>query len=102
MSRSFAGWKAVGRNLQEIAAGHAIELNAGQRASLVAIAERLPGNGVLIADEVGLGKTRIAAAVARGVIDAGGRVAIIVPPVLGYQWREELQRKAHILSLIHI
>lgn len=96
MSRSFAGWEAVGRNLQEIAAGHAIELNAGQRASLVAIAERLPGNGVLIADEVGLGKTRIAAAVARGVIDAGGRVAIIVPPVLGYQWREELQRKAHI------
>jgi len=38
-----------------------------------------------------MGKTRIAAAVARAVIAAGGRVAILVPPGLGYQWSDELQ-----------
>ena len=38
----------------------------------------------VIADEVGMGKTRIAVEVARSVIEAGGRVAILVPPGLGY------------------
>ena len=66
------------------------QLNAGQGASLHAIGERLPRNGVIIADEVGMGKTRIAVGVARSVIDCGGRVAILVPPGLGYQWRDEL------------
>lgn len=67
----------------------------GQRASLKAIAERLPNNGIIIADEVGMGKTRIAALVTKAVIDAEGRVAILVPPGLGYQWSDEL-RKSHV------
>ena len=46
---------------------------------------------MIIADEVGMGKTRIAAVVARAVTEAGGRVAILVPPGLGYQWQEELR-----------
>jgi hypothetical protein len=41
---------------------------------------------------VDMGKTRIAVAVARAVVEAGGRVAILVPPGLGYQWQDELQR----------
>lgn len=38
-------------------------LDDGQRASLMWMAERLPQTGVVLADEVGTGKTRIACAV---------------------------------------
>ena len=92
-----AGFSRVGRvcsylrELAETPDANEWKLNKGQRASMHAIAERLPNNGVLIADEVGMGKTRIAVAVARSVISAGGRVAILVPPGLGHQWqRDEL------------
>ncbi len=91
MSQGFKGWNAVAKNLTQIVDGNAIELNDGQRDSLRALAKRLPRNGVIIADEVGMGKTRIAAAVANSVIAAGGRVAILVPPGLGYQWGDELR-----------
>lgn len=91
MSRTFAGWSVVADELRKLVQPQVIEIDAGQRASLLALAERLPQNGVIIADEVGMGKTRIAAAAARAVIAAGGRVAILVPPGLGYQWRDELK-----------
>ena len=106
MNNTFKGWQEVSSKLHTFAAEQqAIEqahmqgpeknpkprLNAGQRASLKALADRLPKNGVLIADEVGMGKTRIAVETARAVIESGGRVAILVPPGLGYQWREELK-----------
>jgi hypothetical protein len=68
-----------------------VRLNPGQRDSVRAIASRIPHNGVLIADEVGMGKTRIAVEVARCVAESGGRVAILVPPGLGYQWQAELR-----------
>lgn len=90
MSQGFKGWIEVAKNLTEIADGNAIGLNDGQRDSLRVLATRLQCNGVIIADEVGMGKTRIAAAVANSVIAAGGRVAILVPPGLGYQWGDEL------------
>ena len=101
MNDPFKGWDTVAHHLKAYAAEqHALEvdqtlgdsrLNAGQQASLLALAERLPNNGVIIADEVGMGKTRIAVEVARAVIASGGRVAILVPPGLGYQWRDELR-----------
>ena len=69
----------------------ATHLNEGQRASLHGIASRILKNGVVIADEVGMGKTRIAVELARCVIESGGRVAILVPPGLGYQWQAELR-----------
>lgn len=99
MKSSFGGWNDVADQLHRLAATDEIELNAGQRASLRALAARLPENGVLIADEVGLGKTRIAAAVAAATVKAGGRVAIVVPPGLGYQWRDELVHKAGIADV---
>lgn len=98
MSQEFKGWKTVSENLRVLAEGSAIELNEGQRRSLHALAERIPKNGVLLADEVGMGKTRIACAFAKSVIDAGGRVAVLVPPGLGFQWREELHRRAAIVA----
>lgn len=91
MNQQFGGWNKVAERLREIADSRAIDLNDGQVASLREIAKRLPNNGVIIADEVGMGKTRIAASVANAVIAAGGRVAILVPPGLGYQWGDELR-----------
>lgn len=92
MRQNFGGWDAVARELENIVAVSAASswLNDGQRASLRRIARRLPTNGMLIADEVGMGKTRIATAVARAVIQSGGRVAILVPPGLPFQWKAEL------------
>ncbi|WP_027779933.1 helicase-related protein [Paraburkholderia caledonica] len=102
MKVPFKGWSAVKAHLLEYAdtlremevngeAGGLWQLNRGQRASLRAIARALPDNGIIVADEVGMGKTRIAVTVARSVIECGGRVAIVVPPGLGFQWRAELQ-----------
>jgi Helicase conserved C-terminal domain len=101
MNQMFQGWEAVAEQLRQQAEAQeqlalkkgedATRLNQGQRASLRAIAARILTNGVVIADEVGMGKTRIAVEVARCVIDNGGRVAMLVPPGLGYQWHAELR-----------
>jgi hypothetical protein len=93
MHETFKGWTEVASHLRARVSQDDGGLNAGQRASLIALADRLPWHGVLIADEVGMGKTRIAAAVAAATVRAGGRVAVVVPPGLGYQWRDELIRQ---------
>lgn len=90
MKQQFRGWPAVIAKLRELAAA-APNLNEGQRASLMAVAERIASHGLLIADEVGLGKTRIAAALAHSVMACGGRVAVLIPPGLGYQWQAEFR-----------
>lgn len=98
MNQQFQGWQVVADKLLELvrqqdpSTNPSPWLNQGQCASVRALAKRLPGNGVIVADEVGMGKTRIAVAIIRAVVAAGGRVAVVVPPVLGYQWQEELTR----------
>jgi superfamily II DNA or RNA helicase len=90
--RTFKGWSAVAACLETRAAtAEAKRLNDGQRATLRAIANRIDKNSVLVADEVGMGKTRIAVEVAQCVTECDGRVAILVPPGLGYQWQAELR-----------
>jgi ERCC4-related helicase len=111
MNQQFQGWEAVAERLRQAAekekqleqekGENAPRLNRGQRASLHAIAERIVNNGVVIADEVGMGKTRIAVELARCVIESGGRVAILVPPGLGYQWQAEL-REGRVNDAPHI
>jgi hypothetical protein len=94
MNASFAGWNEVARRLNEMAlpaSATASTLNDGQRASLAVIAERIPHNGIVIADEVGMGKTRIAAFVAKAVIESGGRCGVLIPPGLGFQWQAEFR-----------
>ena len=97
MESNFKGWNNVANRLKKYANNPASShrrnyiLNGGQCASLGAIAERIPNNGIVIADEVGMGKTCIAVELARSVVEAGGRVAILVPPGLGYQWHDELR-----------
>jgi superfamily II DNA or RNA helicase len=101
MKRIAFSWAAVAASLRERAmqqqqfaddAGEAAaHLNPGQRASLHALADRIGEHGVVLADEVGMGKTRIAVELIRAVKDAGGRAAVIAPPGLGYQWQAELK-----------
>ncbi len=88
---TFAGWHRVAENLEYMAAAPGPYLNEGQCNSLRALAVRIPKHGVVIADEVGMGKTRIAVALGRAVAMAGGRVAILIPSTLGFQWQEELR-----------
>lgn len=97
MGKTFRGWSEVAHRLcaianeQEILSAGA-RLNVGQQASIRALAKQLPQSGVILADEVGMGKTRIAVEIARCVMNSGGRVAILVPPGLGFQWQDELQK----------
>lgn len=53
---------------------------------------------LLIADDVGIGKTIEAGLIARELFDRGeiGRVAVICPPHLCEQWQSELSEKFHI------
>ena len=67
MSQIFQGWEFVADHLRQQAdlqdelasekGEDSTHLNPGQRASLRAIASRILRNGVVIADEVGMGKT---------------------------------------------
>lgn len=67
----------------------------GQDRTLRAVAKRLRIQpGVLIADDVGLGKTRVALAVVRAVISQGGTAAVLAPPGLLYQWEQEWREYA--------
>jgi superfamily II DNA or RNA helicase len=62
------------------------------------VALRLDPVRLLIADDVGIGKTVEAALVARELLDRGeaGRLAVLCPPHLAEQWQTELAQKFHI------
>lgn len=64
-------------------------LDDGQRKSVAFIASQLPKNGVVLADEVGTGKTRIACFLLDAVLRAGGNAVTVVPRGLMGQWRSE-------------
>lgn len=88
-------WNLVLERLEQLASidqlpdGSAL-WRANQHASLRWMAQRLREEpGVLVADEVGLGKTRLAVALAVCVAASGGRVAALIPPGLAYQWQDE-------------
>lgn len=53
---------------------------------------------LLIADDVGIGKTVEAALIARELLDRGEveRLAVLCPPALAEQWQSELSEKFHI------
>lgn len=94
MKHKFRGWDEVAQHLRAMASplsSYASLLNDGQRASLAAIADRIGNNGVIIADEVGMGKTRIAVFVAKAVEQSGGRAAVVIPPGLSFQWKKEFR-----------
>ncbi len=53
---------------------------------------------LLIADDVGIGKTIEAGLIAKELLDRGeiGRLAVLCPPQLAEQWQDELRDKFHI------
>jgi superfamily II DNA or RNA helicase len=62
------------------------------------VALKLDPVRVLIADDVGIGKTIEACLIARELIDRGevSRLAVLCPPQLAEQWQSELQDKFHL------
>lgn len=62
------------------------------------MALRLDPIRLLIADDVGIGKTIEAAVIARELLDRGEiqRMAVLCPPHLAEQWQRELSQKFHI------
>lgn len=101
MRSAFRGWMEVARHLREMAhpaSEFASLLNDGQGAALEAIADRIGRNGVIVADEVGMGKTRIAVFVAKAVERSGGRSAVIIPPGLSFQWEREFRDCGTVVS----
>lgn len=74
--------------------GNDLTPTRGQRNSVAAIAERLRQGqrSILLADEVGTGKTLIAGILIKAVQAEGGRSAVVIPPGLGAQWQAELRR----------
>lgn len=73
-------------------------LQDGQLEALHKISESLVQTGVILADEVGLGKTFVALALIENVIKAGGRVGVIVPPGLMFQWESEIKKFQKLLA----
>ena len=81
-------WPKVSAKLKLWSANQAL-FKYGQQDSIAWIAERIRENGVIVADEVGLGKTRIALLVMLAVLESGGDVLAVVPPGLLFQWNQE-------------
>lgn len=61
-----------------------------------------PAVRMLIADDVGIGKTIEAGLIARELYDRGEiqRMAVLCPPYLCEQWQKELQEKFHLPAVI--
>lgn len=57
---------------------------------------------LLIADDVGIGKTIEAALIARELLDRGeiGRLSVLCPPHLCEQWQRELKERFHINAVV--
>ncbi|MCD6520500.1 MAG: DEAD/DEAH box helicase [Anaerolineae bacterium] len=66
------------------------------------MALRLDPVRLLIADDVGIGKTIEAGLIARELLDRGEaqRVLVLCPPYLCDQWQRELQEKFHIEAVV--
>lgn len=75
----------------------AVEPRAYQLVPLL-MALRLPTIRLLIADDVGIGKTIEAGLIVREMIDRGeiARLAVLCPPHLVEQWQRELQDRFHL------
>jgi len=78
----------------------AVEPRAYQLVPLL-MALRLPVVRLLIADDVGIGKTIEAGLIVRELLDRGeiSRCAILCPPHLVEQWQAELENRFHIRAV---
>jgi superfamily II DNA or RNA helicase len=78
-----------------------IELNPHQVNAFCAAIQALKTGGIILADEVGLGKTIEAGLVLNYVLDSGcKKILIVLPATLRKQWEIELQEKFGLKSTI--
>ena len=79
----------------------AVEPRAYQLVPLL-MALKMPTVRLLIADDVGVGKTIEGALIARELLDRGEiqRVAVLCPPHLCEQWQRELAERFHIHAVV--
>ena len=78
-----------------------IELNPHQINAFCAAIQALKTGGIILADEVGLGKTIEAGLVLKYVIESGAkRILIVLPAALRKQWEIELEEKFGLESYI--
>ena len=95
-------WKNTFKRIEEFASpSHDDIWKYGQENTVRWIAKQLREDtrkGVLVADEVGMGKTRAVMAAMLSVLENGGRVAVIVPPGLLCQWKEEWDKFIETLN----
>ena len=78
-----------------------IELNPHQINAFCSAVDALKTGGIVLADEVGLGKTIEAGLVLKHVIDSGAkRIMIVLPASLRKQWEIELKEKFNLSSMI--
>ena len=79
----------------------AVEPRAYQLVPLL-MALKLPTVRLLIADDVGIGKTIEGALIARELLDRGEvqRLAVLCPPHLCEQWQRELSERFHIPAVV--
>lgn len=79
----------------------AVEPRAYQLVPLL-MALKLPTVRLLIADDVGIGKTIEGALIARELLDRGEiqRLAVLCPPHLCEQWQRELAERFHIAAVV--
>lgn len=79
----------------------AVEPRAYQMVPLL-MALRLPVVRLLIADDVGIGKTIEAGLIVRELLDRGeiSRLAVLCPPHLVDQWRQELETHFHLKAAV--
>ena len=89
---SFQGWGQVANVILDTLSANE-RLNEGQKLSVQNLVKTLPNSGAIIADEVGMGKTRIAVELIQAVKQTGGRVLVVVPTTLGFQWQSELEER---------
>ncbi|AGK97121.1 DISARM system SNF2-like helicase DrmD [Clostridium pasteurianum] len=81
--------------------GANIDINPHQVEGFCAAVASLKTGGIILADEVGLGKTIEAGLVLKYVIQNGGkRILLIMPSNLRKQWQIELEEKFNIYSIV--
>ena len=86
--KSLRAWKGNGgAEPASFTEGQFLSLRAAFR-----LLNNADGHGAILADDVGLGKTRVALEAVRRVVGNGGRVAIVVPSPLLDQWVAEIEQ----------
>ncbi len=96
----FLGWVKVSEIISSTIKNNN-RLNTSQKTSVKKLIEYIQTTGIIIADEVGMGKTRIAVELIHAVKKAGGRTAVIIPNALGFQWQQELNEREKELAPSH-